>query len=138
VEVIESVVPLVIRRKALRVDSGGAGTFRGGLGIELVVQNVSDAPMQVASRMDRVLHPPEGLEGGMPGACAGIWTNGTKPFPPKGRGELAVNEALVIHSPGGGGYGKPAHRDPRMIDHDVGEELVSESAAKTLYGWSSP
>jgi len=134
VEVIESVVPLLIRRKALRVDSGGAGTYRGGLGIELVIENVSGAPMQVASRMDRVTHPPEGLEGGMPGACAGIWLNGETPFPPKGRGELGANETLVIHSPGGGGYGEPARRDPDKLTADVREGLVSEAAARGLWG----
>ena len=42
VEVLESVAPLLVRRKALRVDSGGAGTHRGGLGVEVIVENASE------------------------------------------------------------------------------------------------
>ena len=109
--VLESVAPLRVRRKALRVDSGGAGMYRGGLGVELVVENISTETLQVASRMDRVTNPPEGLSGGLPGALAGIWhsgQDGSKPFPPKGRGQLAPGETMTIHSPGGGGYGEPA------------------------------
>jgi N-methylhydantoinase B len=137
VEVLETVVPLLVRRKALRVDSGGAGTHRGGLGVELIVENASAETMQVASRMDRVTNPPEGLAGGHSGALAGIWHNGTKPFPPKGRGQLAPTETLVIHSPGGGGYGDPARRDRALVEADLKQELISGDSAEKLYGWTS-
>jgi N-methylhydantoinase B len=83
--------------------------------------------------MDRVTNPPEGLEGGEPGARAGIWRNGVTPFPPKGRGELAPGETLVIHSPGGGGYGAAAQRAPQRLRHDLREEFVSREAATDHY-----
>ena len=134
VEVIESVVPLTILRKALRPDSGGPGEFRGGLGIELVVENSSGAPMQVASRMDRVDNPPRGLAGGGDGGLAGIWMDGATPFPPKGRGELGPGHCMQIHSPGGGGYGPPQRRDPRKLAEDVREELISKGSAAKDYG----
>ena len=135
VEVLESVVPLLVRRKALRVDSGGAGAYRGGLGVELIVENAGEETIQVASRMDRVTNPPEGLAGGHSGALAGIWQNGTKVFPPKGRGQLAPKETLSIHSPGGGGYGDPANRDRARVEADVKEGLISAQSAETVYGW---
>jgi N-methylhydantoinase B len=134
VEVIESVVPLRINKKELRTDSGGAGEFRGGLGIELEIENVSSEPMRISTRMDRVKNPAEGLYGGMPGALAGIWLNGVTPIPSKGRGELPAGYRLVIHSPGGGGVGDPARRSPDSLHRDVGEGFVSEKAAQELYG----
>ena len=133
VEVVESVVPLTIRRKALRPDSGGAGEFRGGLGIELVVENSSGQTMQVSSRMDRVTHPPAGLAGGREGGSAAIWRDDKQPFPPKGRGEIAAGQYLVIQSPGGGGFGEPAQRDPKKLDDDVREGYVSTQSAHEIY-----
>jgi N-methylhydantoinase B/oxoprolinase/acetone carboxylase alpha subunit len=91
--------------------------------------------MQVASRMDRVTNPPEGLAGGHPGALAGIWQNESTPFPPKGRGQLAPRETLAIHSPGGGGYGDPAARDRTRVETDLQEGLISARSADALYGW---
>jgi N-methylhydantoinase B len=136
VEVIESVVPLTIRRKVLRPDSGGAGQYRGGLGIELVVENSSDETMHVASRMDRVKNPPRGLAGGGDGSTAAIWRADNQPFPPKGKGELRPGETITIHSPGGGGYGPPDSRAPDRLASDVEEGFVSADAAKALYGWT--
>ncbi|MES2564177.1 MAG: hydantoinase B/oxoprolinase family protein, partial [Pseudomonadota bacterium] len=135
VEVLESVVPLLVQRKCLRVDSGGAGTFRGGLGVELIIENASEETIQVASRMDRVTNPPEGLAGGQSGAYAGIWQNTSKPFPPKGRGQLAPRETLAIHSPGGGGYGEPQARDRARVEADLKEGLISAQNAEAIYGW---
>ncbi len=134
VEIVESVVPLMVRRKALRVDSGGDGQYRGGLGIEMVVENSSPNAVFVSTRMDRIDHPPEPLAGGKEGAPAGIWLDYTKPFPSKGRGELKPNEKLVIHSPGGGGYGPPELRDRLKIEEDLREGYVSAAASATNHG----
>lgn len=137
VEIVESVVPITVRRKALRPDSGGAGEYRGGLGIELVVENSSGQPIHVSTRMDRIDHPPEGLYGGEDGAPAGIWLDGTKPFPAKGRGELKPRESLVIHSPGGGGFGAPEKRDSHKIEEDVREGYISRERGRLDYGWKN-
>jgi len=136
VEVVESVVPLTIHRKVLRTDSGGAGEYRGGLGIELVIENSSAHTLQVSSRMDRVTHPPAGLAGGGEGGTAAIWVDDRQPFPPKGRGELGAGHHMVIHSPGGGGYGDPGRRDPGKLAEDVREGYVSADRARTAYGKS--
>lgn len=136
VEVIESVVPLTIRRKALRTDSGGAGEFRGGLGIELIVENSTGGTLQVSSRMDRVENPPRGLAGGGEGGLAGIWMD-DKLFPPKGRGELAAGHCMRIHSPGGGGYGPPQQRAAEKLEEDLREGFVSAASTKDKYGQKS-
>jgi N-methylhydantoinase B len=126
VEIAESLVPIIFKRKALRPNSGGDGEFRGGLGIEVVMENASQGPIFVSSRMDRIDHPPEPLSGGLPGSPAGIWLNGDQPFPSKGRGELKPQEFLVIHSPGGGGFGSPERRAPEQIAEDLREGYVTE------------
>jgi N-methylhydantoinase B len=135
VEVVETVVPLTIRRKAYRPNSGGAGAFRGGLGIEFLIENNSDRAIHVSSRMDRIDHPPEGLHGGQHGGAAGIWRNGTAPFPSKGREELHPGEYLVIHSPGGGGFGHARERDSVKVQEDLREGYVTREHAIERYGW---
>ena len=71
VESIENELPLVIERTALRVDSGGPGRSRGGLGIERDVRVATDrASYSVLS--DRCIIPPYGLHGGEAGAPNGF------------------------------------------------------------------
>ena len=47
---------------------------------------------------------------------------------------IKAGERLLIHTPGGGGYGNPADRDPALVDADVARGLVSKQAAKEVYG----
>jgi len=61
-EALEAKNPVVIERYALRPDSGGAGRYRGGLGVEVRIRAVS--PMRVSMHMDRTKCAPWGLEGG--------------------------------------------------------------------------
>ena len=64
VEATEAKAPMVLRRRALRQDSGGPGRFRGGLG---VVQDVELlAPAMFQTQTERTLCPPWGLLGGDP------------------------------------------------------------------------
>src|SRR5947209_921652 len=67
VEVVESRVPSMrIVRYGLRPDSGGAGKFRGGLGIERVYRFL--APVFITFSLERKATPPWGLHGGREGA----------------------------------------------------------------------
>ena len=69
VEIVESISPLVVKRKELRRDSGGPGKFRGGLGQEVHLGVRSDAPWYFTSMFDRIEIPPKGIYGGLPGAA---------------------------------------------------------------------
>jgi N-methylhydantoinase B len=50
---------------------------------------------------------------------------------------LREGDEVLIDSPGGGGWGDPAERDPERLEEDVQQGFVSERAARDLYGRSS-
>ena len=68
-EVIETLAPVVLRRRELRPDSGGAGTFRGGLGQVMEIEVLTDEPYVFSGLYERTRHAAPGLQGGGPGAC---------------------------------------------------------------------
>jgi N-methylhydantoinase B/oxoprolinase/acetone carboxylase alpha subunit len=131
VEIFENNAPVLITRRALIPDSGGAGTRRGGLGQSLVFTPSTDAPVQVFVRPDKLRFPPPGLAGGLPGRAGEILLNGV-PCPPEPV-TLARGDTLELRMPGGGGVGDPAGRDPALLAADVEAGLVGADAARTLY-----
>lgn len=135
VEIVEANAPLVFRRRALIPDSGGAGRFRGGLGVVTAVELVADRPCIISVMTDRVHHPPLGRFGGGPGTCNVITKADGSPVDPKSRTTLWPGETLVIATPGGGGFGPPAERARALVQRDVDLGYVSPEAARTLYGW---
>jgi N-methylhydantoinase B len=70
IEILEQLSGLVVEKKALRLDSGGAGEFRGGPGQEVVLRNDTGHPLVVFSMANRTIFPGQGLAGGCP-ECAG-------------------------------------------------------------------
>ena len=116
---------------------GGAGEWRGGLGVETRIRVLQDT--EFALRSDRVKLPPCGREGGEDGLSGdqyAIETDGTRrPLPAKGANlRLAANETLVLTTSRGGGLGSPADRDPKALAEDVAEGFVSADAASARYG----
>jgi len=134
VEVIETTSPLVIRRKELRRDSGGAGRFRGGLGQAIEVEVATGEPYIVSSLADRMRFAAEGYLGGRPGANGAFRTSlGTRPNP-KISTRLPAGTRFTLELPGGGGFYDPLTRDPRAVADDVAEGYVSPAAAWRDYG----
>ena len=43
-------------------------------------------------------------------------------------------DRVLLWTPGGGGYGDPAKRDPAMVEEDVAEGYVTHASAASLYG----
>ena len=139
VEILEAAYPVRFTQWALRPDSGGAGTHRGGLGavyeIELLEQSA-----EVFLFGERGRHPPQGAAGGGPAALnrfayenAGAWHS--PPMASKMTGiRLARGERVRLETPGGGGYGDPARRDPARINRDVALGYVTPAAADAAYG----
>ena len=68
-EVIESLSPVVLKRRELRADSGGPGTWRGGLGQLTEFARRGDGKWSVSSIADRTQYPALGLFGGKAGAA---------------------------------------------------------------------
>jgi N-methylhydantoinase B len=133
VEVIENLAPLVIHRRELRPDSGGAGTQRGGLGQTIEVEVLTDKPYQFSGLFERIRHPAPGLLGGHPGRTGHLATSNGTPINPKARQFLPPETLVTLELPGGGGFGPPAQRDPEQIRADLRNGYISAEAARTEY-----
>jgi N-methylhydantoinase B len=136
IEPLEAQYPLVVRSSRLWVDSGGAGTWRGGLGVETVIELLTPAVVTVrGARMDL---PPPGAGGGSPcraGTFAVERHDGTTDvLPAKAAGvEIAAEERFVLRTSGGGGLGPPERRDPEHVLADVLAGRVSVEGAARDY-----
>jgi N-methylhydantoinase B len=132
VEPLEAQFPFVIRSTRLLPDSGGRGTWRGGLGVETVVELLDHATVTV--RGDRIgAFPPPGAQGGEPGrpGSFAIARHDGRLEPLTARQSdvaLAAGDRLVIRTSGGGGLGPPAARDPHALARDLAEGRVTAAA----------
>ncbi|CAH2602688.1 N-methylhydantoinase B [Rhodovastum atsumiense] len=133
VEVTESLAPVLIWRKEFRPDSGGAGTWRGGLGQIMEIESAEAAPFAIGTAFDRVVHPARGAEGGAPGATGSVRLRSGKVFPGKGQHTVPAGDRLIVEMPGGGGMGDPRRRDPALLARDVRHGFVSSEAAARDY-----
>lgn len=132
VEAVEASAPVLILRKELRPDSGGAGRQRGGLG--QTIEIASDRPFLANAMFDRVLNPARGREGGRSGAPGGARLKSGRPFSSKGLQEVAADDVLILDLPGGAGYGDARDRSPHAVRADVAAGYVSLDAAIRDYG----
>ncbi|MBI3513768.1 MAG: hydantoinase B/oxoprolinase family protein, partial [Proteobacteria bacterium] len=134
VEVTEAISPLLIRRKEYRVDSGGAGVSRGGLGQVMEVENRDAAPFAFNANYDRIDHPPRGREGGGDGKPGAVRLGSGAALRGKGQQTVPKGDRVVIEMPGGGGLGDPKQRSVQRVVADVRAGLVSREAAARDYG----
>ncbi|MBT9386590.1 hydantoinase B/oxoprolinase family protein [Pseudooceanicola sp. CBS1P-1] len=118
IEIAETQSPLIFLRKELREGSGGAGSYRGGLGQVVEVASREDAPFSFAATMERVKFPARGCEGGENGAPGWIGLGSGEVLDSKGQHEIAPGQSLVLKTPGGAGLGGAASRDPVLEDSD--------------------
>jgi N-methylhydantoinase B len=102
IEVIESRFPLRVSRYALRTESGGAGTRRGGDG--LIREFEFLAPTHVTLLTERRRHRPWGSAGGQPGA-AGVNMLDNESLAAKTSFNAQIGQRLTVMTPGGGGWG---------------------------------
>jgi len=136
-EQAEAKFPLVVESYRLVPDSGGAGRHRGGLGVERVVR--ARVPMTMNTQIERAHCKPWGLSGGRDGTgndvalrLGGKW----KTDFPNAKvlvAALKAGDAFRLRSGGGGGYGEPRARSPKLVLEDVRQGYVSIDAAKELY-----
>jgi N-methylhydantoinase B len=137
VEIIESEFPTRVVRFELIKDSGGAGQYRGGLGIRREYLNLADARFSIRSMKHRI--PPNGCAGGRTGRGGDIWINPdtdvAKRLPTRYADyPLQAGDVFRLDTPGGGGYGDALARDPESVLGDVREGAVSAEAAERDYG----
>jgi N-methylhydantoinase B len=125
IEVWESRTGVTVESKRLRIDSGGVGEWRGGLGQEIVLRNDSTYPLVVFSMANRTQFAASGLAGGGPGALREHRLNGV-PVDPKGRLELAPGDRFTMLEAGGGGIGDPRNRAPALVEADIEAGYISK------------
>lgn len=117
VEVAERNSPLFFHYKRLRPGSGGTGTFRGGLGQEMLMENESDTPITVSFIAERTRFAAPGLGGGGDGGLGVVKVNGTE-VDSRLQRTLAKGDTILMSTPGGGGYGPPAERSRDACERD--------------------
>jgi N-methylhydantoinase B len=136
VEIWESEYPLLVEELRVVPDSGGAGKYRGGVGVRRTIKYlVGGCPW--ASVMDKMKIPPFGLEGGKPGLVGSIVLNRNgKEQHLEGKTATIVEagDRLTVTLAGGGGYGNAFERNPEHVLADVIEEKVTIRGAREDYG----
>ena len=139
-ETLELRHPLLVERFDLAQDSGGAGRFRGGPGVDIRYRMLEDG--YFTSPIERTRTRPWGLRNGEPAR-----PNSLRVLLPDGWARalakttaFAVPEGSVIEFSvgGGGGYGAPSERDPRAVLEDVEDGIVSVEAAQRDYPHAFP
>ncbi|MDB2407306.1 hydantoinase B/oxoprolinase family protein [Jannaschia sp.] len=138
VEFLELGYPIRLREYGVVCDSGGAGRYRGGVGIVREYEMLADSST-LGIRIDGVTNPPWGLAGGMGGGPGRVTVNpGTdaeRVLKPLSDGnDLVKGDILRIETGGGGGHGHPFDRPPDAVLADVLGGFVSDGAARQLYG----
>lgn len=142
VEIMEMSFPVRIERYEVNPDSGGAGRYRGGCGAIRVWRLLDGADATCALCMERMTSPPFGLLGGKVGAAAVVKLTtpdgATRHLPGKGAFSAPAGAVIEMITPGSGGFGSVAARDPAAIGRDLLDGYVSAAAAKRDYGVADP
>jgi len=125
IEIVEAVSPLIFWKKELRPDSGGAGQYRGGLGQSMEIGRCDDLPFDFLAMVERIHHPARGSQGGQAGAPGYVGLRSGKKLNGKGCQTIPAGDRLVVLTPGGGGIGSAASREPGMVQRDLVEEYIS-------------
>ena len=136
IETIELKTPVRVDRRALRPNSGGAGKYRGGLGMITQMTNLSEGRWSLSNSGRRKL-PPWGLWGGLHGTASvnRVRRPGEAAFRDEDpvRALLPAGSTVSVETAGGGGWGDPLERDTAAVRRDVLEEFITRDAARDDY-----
>lgn len=130
VEALEHAYPFRIERYALRDDSAGAGTYRGGMGVVRDYRILAD-DVTVSLSSERQHVPAEGLANGEAGRAGEFVFNpgaADERKLPSAAGEVVLPRGTVLRvaTPGGGGYGDPGARAAQALRRDQIEGRVAK------------
>jgi N-methylhydantoinase B len=136
VEIFEERWPVLTEKYQLRPDSGGAGKWRGGLGV--VKQWKALTELKLIGTIEQTKSPAWGVEGGRGGKTNQMTISVGLPHErPMGKVSgwiLPAGERLLFKMGGGGGWGEPLDRDPSRVLNDVLGGYVSIASAERDYG----
>jgi N-methylhydantoinase B len=133
-EVIESLSPVILKQRQLRPDSGGPGTWRGGLGQLTEFRRRGEGRWSVSSIADRTQYAAPGLLGGQAGATGAVSLGNGTQLHAKALMDLQSSDVVHVDLPGGGGYGDPMKRDVEKVLWDVIEGYITLEEAEKKYG----
>jgi N-methylhydantoinase B len=138
IEALENEYPLLIERYELIEDSGGAGEWRGGMGLRRVYRGLGHR-LTFSGQGERAVHPPWGLFGGKPGGTSRIdlvFDNGKRRHLPSKPMSIEVDPdaAVWIETPGAGGYGAPRKRSAQDRAEDLRSGKFSARHMRKYYG----
>jgi N-methylhydantoinase B len=134
IEATEHAGPVIIWRKELRPDSGGAGKTRGGLGQYMEVGAQEGYEFDIQAMFDRSQHPARGRRGGGNGAPTTIAQDDGSDMRVKGKQFVPHGRKVVMAFPGGAGYGDPSERSKQMVKRDLALGYISDETASRDYG----
>ena len=137
VELQEAMYPYRIEEFSLRADSGGAGTWRGGLGFEKQYLILADCQLWV--NFDRIGCPPWGIQGGQAGKSGKVTILKEGALAPeilyKTEGyPLKAGDRVRVATGGGGGYGPAEQRQPALVERDLIRGYITGASARKDYG----
>ncbi|MFZ5964976.1 hydantoinase B/oxoprolinase family protein [Thalassococcus sp. BH17M4-6] len=139
VEIMEQQFPVLYHRYALHDGSGGAGRQRGGFGLDYEVE-ILRGTARASFVMDHGRFGPQGVLGGCDGGVNRVEvTQGDTTFVPEHLSKaqdiaLSAGDRVRVRTPGGGGYGPAADRDPALVAEDVRLGRYTPEAARRLFG----
>lgn len=137
IEAVELEFPMRIERYEFIPDTGGAGKFRGALGLRRDIRSLVNE-LSFARYGDRQKFGAFGLFGGKEGAKGKFILNPDtpeeRPLKSKGLDKLKQGDVVSLRLPGAGGYGDPHARDPQAVLRDVRDGKVSIAGAESDYG----
>ena len=142
VEIMEQNFPVLYRRYALHEGSGGAGMHRGGFGLDYEIELLR-GHARASFVMDHGRTGPQGALGGCDGAVNRVEVHKEgRVIVPEHLSKaqditLAPGDRVRVRTPGGGGYGDPAKRDPALVAEDVRLGRYSADQAKALFDWQA-
>ena len=140
VEILEAAYPVKFTQWALRPDSGGAGSNRGGVGAIYEIELLDPDGADVFLLGERGRFAPFGVNGGGPAAlnCFSWHDGAARQVPPlasKITGiKLQKGHRVRLETPGGGGFGNPLARRSDRVASDVRLGYVSAGEARLHYG----
>ncbi len=134
VEVTEQSGPIVVWRKELLPNSGGAGRQRGGLGQRIVIGAAEGYALHFNAMFDRVNNPARGRDGGLAGQAGAVRLDDGTVLKGKGRQAVPADARVVFDLPGGGGFGDPSQRPREALRNDLAAGYLTEDHARRFYG----
>jgi N-methylhydantoinase B len=134
---MEMEYPLRVLKYELVPDSGGAGRFRGGIGIQKSIQAL--VPLMFSAHSDRHKVCPWGLFEGKSGGKGSFVLRKKSEEIQKLRSKasgisIKKDDVLSFKTAGGGGYGSPYKRKVDLVKKDYLNGKVTREKARSEYG----